>query len=308
MNGSPSDLPSISQFRTSPSRSGGSSVAPIRGSDQASVRPAAIRTSGAVCSSSGVSFDVDGKTRRLTELEHAMADGALWSDQERARRTVEEVKAIKRQLDPYHALAKRVGDGRELSELVEAEALAGLAAGELGARARDAVIQVFGQGSSWVWKDPRLCLLAPFWRAALGDDGLQAVVVVRGVLNPRELGHRLQLPGKYVRVNVRVKDSAGQTLHQVLLQVHLQRLHHLQRMGREEEAQVVHIVSEALANVAKHSQATQARVIVRCDGPWLVIEVADDRMHVDAGILECDLFSNERAIVDYLLQAPISHW
>jgi peptide chain release factor 2 len=65
---------------------------------------------------------VDGKTRRLAELEHAMAEGALWSDQERARRTVEEVKAIKRQLDPYHALAKRVGDGRELSELVEAEA------------------------------------------------------------------------------------------------------------------------------------------------------------------------------------------
>jgi signal transduction histidine kinase len=35
-------------------------------------------------------------------------------------------------------------------------------------------------------------------------------------------------------------------------------------------------VAEALANVGKHSRATQARVIVRCEGETLVIEVADD--------------------------------
>jgi peptide chain release factor 2 len=50
-----------------------------------------------------------------------MAEGTLWTDPERARRTVEEVKALKRQLDAYHALEKRVGDGRALSELVDAE-------------------------------------------------------------------------------------------------------------------------------------------------------------------------------------------
>lgn len=50
-----------------------------------------------------------------------MAEGSLWADPDRARRAVEEVKALKRQLEPYHALAKRVEDGRGLSELVEAE-------------------------------------------------------------------------------------------------------------------------------------------------------------------------------------------
>jgi len=51
-----------------------------------------------------------------------MADGAVWADQERAKRTVEEVKELKRWLEPYYALRKRVDEGRELAELVEAEA------------------------------------------------------------------------------------------------------------------------------------------------------------------------------------------
>jgi peptide chain release factor 2 len=57
----------------------------------------------------------------LAELEHAMADGGLWSDSERARKTVEEVKALKRRLEPYRALEKRIAEGRELSQLAEAE-------------------------------------------------------------------------------------------------------------------------------------------------------------------------------------------
>jgi len=65
---------------------------------------------------------VDGKARRLAELEHAMADGGLWADPQRARAVVEEAKGLKRWLEPYHALRKRVGEGRELAELVEAEA------------------------------------------------------------------------------------------------------------------------------------------------------------------------------------------
>jgi hypothetical protein len=40
----------------------------------------------------------------------------------------------------------------------------------------------------WVWKDPRACLLVPFWRAALGD-GVVAVLVVR---NPLEVADSLQ--------------------------------------------------------------------------------------------------------------------
>ncbi len=50
-----------------------------------------------------------------------MAEGAIWSDQERAKKVVEEVKTLKRQLEPVHALKKRVDDGFELSQLLEAE-------------------------------------------------------------------------------------------------------------------------------------------------------------------------------------------
>ena len=50
-----------------------------------------------------------------------MAEGAIWSDQERAKKVVEEVKTLKRQLEPFHALKKRVDDGFELSQLLEAE-------------------------------------------------------------------------------------------------------------------------------------------------------------------------------------------
>jgi peptide chain release factor 2 len=64
---------------------------------------------------------VEGKARRLAALEQAMADGALWADQERARAVVEEVKGLKRWLEPYNALRKRVDEGRELAQLVEAE-------------------------------------------------------------------------------------------------------------------------------------------------------------------------------------------
>jgi peptide chain release factor 2 len=50
-----------------------------------------------------------------------MADGSLWTDQERARRIVEEVKDLKRWLDPYQALRRRVDDAKELTTLLEAE-------------------------------------------------------------------------------------------------------------------------------------------------------------------------------------------
>jgi len=56
-----------------------------------------------------------------------MAEGSLWTDQERARRAVAEVKALKRLLDPYHALVARVTESRELTELAEAESQQDLA-------------------------------------------------------------------------------------------------------------------------------------------------------------------------------------
>ena len=70
---------------------------------------------------------MEGKAARFAELEHKMADGTLWADSERARRTVAEVKSLKGWLEPYHALRKRVDEGRELNELLEAESHVDLA-------------------------------------------------------------------------------------------------------------------------------------------------------------------------------------
>ncbi len=50
-----------------------------------------------------------------------MAEGTIWADQERARQVVEEAKSLKRWLEPYHALRKRVDEARELNELLESE-------------------------------------------------------------------------------------------------------------------------------------------------------------------------------------------
>jgi Cupin-like domain len=44
------------------------------------------------------------------------------------------------------------------------------------------------RASSWVWKDPRLCLTLPFWRDAL-DDGAAAVLVLR---QPLEIAASLE--------------------------------------------------------------------------------------------------------------------
>ncbi len=50
-----------------------------------------------------------------------MADGTIWANQERARQVVEEVKSLKRWLEPYHTLRRRVDEERELNDLLEAE-------------------------------------------------------------------------------------------------------------------------------------------------------------------------------------------
>jgi peptide chain release factor 2 len=50
-----------------------------------------------------------------------MADAGLWADAERARQVVEEVKGLKRWVEPYQALRKRLDEARELAELADAE-------------------------------------------------------------------------------------------------------------------------------------------------------------------------------------------
>jgi peptide chain release factor 2 len=50
-----------------------------------------------------------------------MAEGSVWSDPERARQVVEEVKDLKRWIEPYTALRKRLDDAQALNDLAEAE-------------------------------------------------------------------------------------------------------------------------------------------------------------------------------------------
>jgi peptide chain release factor 2 len=50
-----------------------------------------------------------------------MAEGSIWADAERARQAVEEVKSLKRWVEPYRTLRRRVDEAEELNELLEAD-------------------------------------------------------------------------------------------------------------------------------------------------------------------------------------------
>ncbi|PYP74202.1 MAG: peptide chain release factor 2 [Gemmatimonadetes bacterium] len=50
-----------------------------------------------------------------------MADGSVWADPEKSRHAVQEIKELKRWVDPYHAVRKRIDDARALLELSEGE-------------------------------------------------------------------------------------------------------------------------------------------------------------------------------------------
>jgi peptide chain release factor 2 len=50
-----------------------------------------------------------------------MAEGGVWSDPTRARQVVDEVKDLKRWIEPYNALRKRLDDAQALNDLAEAE-------------------------------------------------------------------------------------------------------------------------------------------------------------------------------------------
>ena len=66
----------------------------------------------------------------------------MWSDQEKARAIVEEVKDLKRWIEPFHALRKRVDDARDLDELLAAESHVDL---ELQRQLETEVAQIEGQ-------------------------------------------------------------------------------------------------------------------------------------------------------------------
>jgi peptide chain release factor 2 len=63
----------------------------------------------------------------LAELEKEQADPAFWSNQERARGLVQEIKSLKNWVTPSDDLARRLADARGLTELLQAEPDAGMA-------------------------------------------------------------------------------------------------------------------------------------------------------------------------------------
>ncbi len=65
-----------------------------------------------------------------------------------------------------------------------------LAGGEWGRRA-EALLESLLPQKTWVWKDPRACLLLPFWRSVMDRRGVTPVVVAV-VRHPSEVAASLQ--------------------------------------------------------------------------------------------------------------------
>jgi peptide chain release factor 2 len=89
--------------------------------------PTSLPSSTAASSNSEVFFDLEARRARLNELEAQQADSAFWSNSERARRVVQEVKELKGWVGPYDDLTGRIASAREMAELLESEPDAELA-------------------------------------------------------------------------------------------------------------------------------------------------------------------------------------
>ena len=50
-----------------------------------------------------------------------MAEGSVWADPEKSQQAVQQIKELKRWIDPYHAVRKRIDDARALLELSAGE-------------------------------------------------------------------------------------------------------------------------------------------------------------------------------------------
>ncbi|MCY7378391.1 MAG: peptide chain release factor 2 [Gemmatimonadaceae bacterium] len=57
----------------------------------------------------------------MTELETRMGATDFWNDQEHAQSVVQQVKALKIWVDPFHSLVARARSGRELADLLDLE-------------------------------------------------------------------------------------------------------------------------------------------------------------------------------------------
>jgi len=71
---------------------------------------------------------LDAKRGRLSELEAQQADPAFWSNSDRARTVVQEVKHLKGWVTPYDALVQRATGAHEVAQMLETEPDASLTA------------------------------------------------------------------------------------------------------------------------------------------------------------------------------------
>jgi peptide chain release factor 2 len=64
-------------------------------------------------------FDLDARRERLKILEERQADPGFWSDQEKAREVVQELKLLRARVNPVDAFDKRLADAGAMQELIQ---------------------------------------------------------------------------------------------------------------------------------------------------------------------------------------------
>ena len=75
---------------------------------------------------SGGIFDLETLSSRIAQIEQAMAEGDFWSDQDRANRTIQTLKALKAQRTPIEQFQQGLHDLTELLALTDADDRASL--------------------------------------------------------------------------------------------------------------------------------------------------------------------------------------
>ena len=66
-------------------------------------------------------FDLAAKGKTLARIEKEMSKPGFWDDQERARRRVQQLKALKSAVEPVRELGERFSEARELLALTQSE-------------------------------------------------------------------------------------------------------------------------------------------------------------------------------------------
>ena len=73
----------------------------------------------AACRFSGGIFDIDGKRRRIAELEARAGEPDFWNDSDKAQAVLKEQARLKATVDGFEAQCKAVEDARILIDLAD---------------------------------------------------------------------------------------------------------------------------------------------------------------------------------------------